>query len=213
MNKLEFFRKVTPELIGMGYHFDANEFSKDDVQGGGKEHIIRKAIDLIGELASLPAVASGLNPVFKSDAFRKDIDKVYEYAELVFYKFVLSQPVIVALVDADDKSSPELINLAREFDQSILSFLKHTGRLGIVKMGATGILFFVFSDADRTERFIQNDQKKCKISHVWKKTYVVPWAIDLSTGIIHRHSGIPYVPGVLNRAKLEKRVFASSLPE
>jgi hypothetical protein len=143
---------------------------------------------------------------------------VHEWATVVCFKYVLAQPVVVAVVEADQLAHDEIINLAHRFDEVVLEMLDVTGRLGGVKVGGiqllkgtrlsvTGIILFVFFDHTLASAFVGRTQKRCKIWHFLKKTWVLPWGIDVSKKIVISHSGFPFLPSVLSQDYLQKEIF------
>ena len=136
----------------------------------------------------------------------------------VALKYVLAQPVILAVVEADQLTQEAMIALARRFDEVVVEMLDVTARLGGVKIGslelykgtrlsATGIILHVFFDRRAVSTFTERTQKRCKILHLFKKTWVLPWAVDVSNKIVISHRGLPFLPGVISRDYLEKEIF------
>jgi hypothetical protein len=74
----------------------------------------------------------------------------------------------------------------------------------------TGIILFAFFNHAQASSFIENGQQRCKIQHFWKKTWVLPWTVDIPAKQIKRHSGLPItVRQILSADKLIEDVFGA----
>jgi hypothetical protein len=166
------------------------------------------------ELTSVIRTAAQFSPVgslqsvFDQASLQRHLDKVHEWAAAVWYKYVLSQPVVVAVVEADRLGHEEIIGLARRFDNVVLEMRDVTGKLGLTRLSVTGIILLVFFDHAAATTFVERTQRKCKIWHFFKKTWVLPWLVDVSNKSVKSHAGLPFLPGVLNADHLQKQIFA-----
>ena len=153
-----------------------------------------------------------LPPVFNQDTVQQRLNKIRDYAALVCFKYVLAQPVIVAVVEADQLAHEESIKLASRFDQAVLEMLEFTGKFGGTRLSVTGVILFTFFDHALASSFIEETQEKCKIGHFWKKTWVLPWIVDIPNKEIRPHAGLPVTlgDGVLCAHKLVEDVFGAS---
>jgi hypothetical protein len=70
-----------------------------------------------------------------------------------------------------------------------------------------GIILNVFFDHTSASTFVERSQKKCKILHFFKKTWVLSWAIDVPNKTVINHRGLPFLPGVISRELLQKEIF------
>ena len=134
------------------------------------------------------------------------------WATVVCFKYVLGQPGIVAVVDADQLADEELVDLANRFDKIIVEMLDVTAKmavgLGSVRLGSTGILLFVFFNSASASHFAERTRKKCKILHFFKKTWVLPWVVDVANKTVSSHRGFPlFMSVVLNRDHLQRDIF------
>ena len=74
----------------------------------------------------------------------------------------------------------------------------------------TGIILFAFFNHASALSFIESTQEKCKIQHFWKKTWVLPWTVDLPAKQIKRHAGLPMiVRQILSADRLIEDVFGA----
>ena len=100
-------------MLDTGFQLDADSFSKYHVED--EQHFknfkkgvkgLKIAANIAGVILNIDipnlALAFELNPVFESQSFRQDMMKIYPLTNTVFYKFVMSQPVIVPIIDGDD---------------------------------------------------------------------------------------------------------------
>lgn len=229
MDKETFYRKLIPALLRSDFRLRARDLSQEDVSTDRDQlsSSIRKAAQLAPSIVSaitgveLPEGITDLHPVFDQEAVQQRLDKVRERAAVVCFKYLLAQPVIVAVVEADQLAHEEIINLANRFDEVILEMLEFTGKMGGIKLGgihlggtrlsATGIVLLVFFDHALASSFIESTQERCKIQHFWKGTWVLPWVVDVPNKIVSSHSGLPFLPGVLSRDYLQKEVFQEPL--
>jgi len=170
-------------------------------------------------LTSLPG-GYVLHPYFEQEGVQKILDDVKAFSVWIGLKFTLDQPVLVAIVDAENHSADEQVDIAAAFDRAILQMLDYSAtmggltlgkfKIGGVKMSSTGILLYTFFDPSAAVHFGSSTQSRCKIMHFWKKTNVVPWVIDVVANEVKGHSGLPLIlPQLLNKEKLARSIAAS----
>ena len=153
-----------------------------------------------------------VHPVFDREAVQHRLNAVRNWATVVCFKYVLGQPGIVAVVEADRLADDEFVSLANRLDSVIVEMLDVTATMSVgpgrVRLGSTGILLFVFFDPAAASRFVGRTQQRCKIRHFWKKTVVLPWLIDVSHKTVSRHRGLPlFMSVVLDWDVLQKEIF------
>ncbi len=211
MDKEIFYRKLAGALQHEGFRLEAGDASQDGVSRDRDQTLstIRNAAEMV-----MP-----LHPAFDREAIRKHLDTVRDWAAVACFKYVLGQPVIAAAVEADRLADEELVKLAKRFDQAIVEMLDVTSimgssirigrsRLGGVRLSSTGIILFVFFDHASASLFAERVKKKCKIWHFWKKTWVLPWIVDVANKTVSSHGGIPFFMSVvLNCDRLQKEIF------
>jgi len=209
-----FYRKLVQALHSSGFLLRASDLSDGDLSTDRDElSRIARAI------ARLPSPAgSGIHPFFDEETVQQRLDKMHDWAAIVSFKYVLAQPVLAAGVEADRLASDEIVNLVHRFNGIVLEMLDVTGRLGGTKLGGfqiskgirlsvTGIILFIFFDPALASTFIERTQRRCKILHFFKKTWVLPWMIDVSSKIVSSHRGLPFLPGVLSRERFQQEIF------
>jgi len=217
MDRETFYPKLIQALLHSDFRFRASDLSQEDLYTDRDElaSFVRMATQ------SAPSIFGAIHPVFDQEAVQQRLTKLREYAAVSCFKYVLAQPVIVAVVEADQLAHEEIIKLANRFDEVISEMLEFTGKMGGIKLGgiqlggtrlsATGFMLLVFFDHTLASSFIEITQKRCKIHHFWKKTWVLPWVVDVSNRIIvSSHAG--FLPeslsaGVLSRVYLQKEIF------
>jgi len=223
MERKAFYEKLLTAMFRLNFHLDPENFAKyhvdedeeaiaSSIRSGIKVlKVVTKIAGVIFDI-DIPSSVMELNSVFQKESFRTDITQFYPLTDTIFYKFVLSQPVILAVFEADSYTSTDFNTRYKHFDEIILTFTKHTGELGRgfikEKLGVTGIMLFVFFDSYKAREFLRQ-QKNYKKLHMSKKTWVLPWVIDAAASKVISHPGLPWMPGVLDREKLEKDIFGA----
>ena len=156
---------------------------------------------------------------FSQDAMQHGLDEIRLFVDIVGIKYVAAQPVIIAIIDADELNNDYLITLAERFATAIYRLVAVSGRIGGVgrgqhKFGAArlpvwGIFMPVFLDHARASNFGKEAQSKCKNFGFGKKNIVLTWVFDVSVKVINRHSGAPFLGfgSLLNTDKLVHDVF------
>ncbi len=210
MDRADFYAKATKALTSFGWNCGAEEFSEEDADIG----LFGRTMNVLSAIG--PPGAGSLNSDVDEEQFNKDLDSVRTYTDVACYRYVASQPTLLAFVDGDAQQGNEWVDLARRFQTSVVGFAEHAGYLGPkwpkwarTKLGAFGILVFVFSDGTRAGEFNQTYKKKCRIWNLWKKVQTYGWSVDLEADVIERHAGMPLV-GVLDPKKLSEAVFGES---
>lgn len=227
MDRRLFYERLIRAMYNETFRLDPEAFSRHDLESDqdllsagvrkGLEHL-----DIVVEVAGLlldvdiPDSAVGtLDPVFDKESFHQDMRKLYPLTSTVFYKFLLAQPVIAPIVDADTYTSEDFHSMTDRIDRILLDFVKHTASYTTgkwifkseVKMSVTAIVLYVFFDSEKAERYISTEQSNCKRFSMRNKTWLVPWAVDVSAAKVQAHRGLPILRPVLNSRKLEAAVF------
>lgn len=225
MDQEVFYPKLVQALVDQHYGFNARQFSAADIE---REHdrlsaAIRaatrfgpKIVNAVAGL-SIPASAFELHPVFSAEGVQEKLDEIREHSILSCFKFLLSQPIVISVVDADGLPESDIRGLVTRFDEAVIGMLEFTGKMGGIKLGsktfgatklsATGIMLFVFFDRASRDRF-STMQGELKVQHFLKKTWVLPWMVDTEAERITRHPGLPIiVPQILDAEKLSQFVF------
>jgi hypothetical protein len=200
VDKKAFYQKLTQAILRLNFRLRASDLSEAGLSD-------RDDLNSIATTAAQLSPISTIHPVAGQESMQQHLNKVHEWAAVVCYKYVLAQPVIVAAVDADRLGQAEAIRLAKQFDDIVLEALDVTGKLGRTRLSVTGIILFIFFDHALATTFIERTQKRCKIWHFFKKTWVVPWVVDVSNNTVTSHTGLPFLPGVLSRDSLQKEIF------
>jgi hypothetical protein len=214
MDKETFYRKLIQALFRSGFVLRAGELSNENLS---KDRDTLSSVSrMIAQFA--PAGFADIHPFFDQEFVQKCLNEVRDWATVVTLKCVLGQPVILAVVDADKLTQEAMFGLAKRLDKAVVEVLDVTARLGGVKignfqlykgtrLGATGIILRVFFDQMSASAFIEQTQKRCKILHLFKKTWVLPWAVDIPNKVVSSHRGLPFLPGVINRDDLQDEIF------
>lgn len=210
VNKDVFYSKLIEALIKSDYRFNAYDFSKKDIDPSltvSALKVTRLILSYVTKVHFAPTNFK-IHPIFDQEVVQKKLDKIREYGALVCFKYVLAQPIIVTVVGADGLSQGQIVELAHKFDESIIEMLEFTGKIGSTKGSVTGLLLLVFFDNSSASKFDEETQKKCKIKHFWKKTVILPWAINVPAKDLKKHSGMPIITNqLLNTNELVKSIF------
>ena len=135
------------------------------------------------------------------------LDKLRGSAQSIFLKFVLAQPVIVTVVEADKLQHEKIIDFSRQLDGVVSEMRDLTGRIRGARLSVTGIILSVFFDPQSASSFVERSQAKCKIQHFFRKTWVLPWVLDVARKTVNSHRGLPFLPGVIDKSYLQDAIF------
>jgi len=228
MNQNAFYNKLIKALVRADFRLREQDISPQDTEADRAPlpSSVRMALKLTPRIfeiftdLELPEGATDLHPFFDSRGIQNRLDRIRDYAEIVALKYVLTQPVVLCVIEADTLTNDQIVEISCQFDQVVVDMLEFSGKIGGLKIGslhlggtrlsATGIMLIAFSNHERASKFRNEAQDKCKIHRFWKKTWVVPWIIDLSSNEIIPHRGLPFLPGVINKDAIQKDVFANA---
>lgn len=212
MTEKEIFEKIIKSLIKQNYKIDPNSITYNDINEDTDplSKRIRLGIEAINFLAKIFDIdfEPEIKSAFKYDKFQEDLKKIYPITNYVLFKYVLSQPIIIALVKADDLTTNDFKTITTEYDKLMLQFREHTGKMFGTKLSVTGLIFFIFSDSDKAFEFENKYQDENKIWHFWKKTWTITWAIDTTKKRVVKHKKLPILIGnIIDAKKLETEIF------
>ena len=196
VNNKAFYQRLIQVLLQSGFRLRATDLYKDASKDrGALGSIIRIGIRKV--IADVP-------PDFDQDGVQQHLNKVREWAAVACLKYILSEPYIAVVVEADQLAHEGIIKLANRFDKILWKI--PTGKLSSVKLPAVGIMLLVFFDHTLASTFIERTQERCKIRT--GRTWVLPWVIDVSSKTVSSHPGLPWLgPGILRRTYLQREVF------
>jgi hypothetical protein len=134
---------------------------------------------------------------FNSQGVHQSLSEIRSYVDLVCFRYCYSQPVVIAVVEADSLDNNYKKAIFEEFDQAMDSFREFTSSMkvgfGSVKMSVTGIILWSFFSTKPAQKFgidIQNDLRRM---HFWKKVNTLSWVVDLEQREIKKHEGLPLI--------------------
>ena len=218
MDKNNFFVKLITSLTNQGYRIDEQVFNANYNQveqynktGAVKTNLALGAVEvlsaMLGNHISFSDVSLESQNIDEKE-FMEDIRKSHSITPYMLYRFVMAQPIIIGLIDGDNLESYEYLNIMKEYDSVILNFRKYAGKSNGQRLGVYGLLFFVFSNVDKSIEFEQKHVIENKISHFWKKAYTLPCGIDISHKNIIKYKGIPFLlSNIIDYKRLEKELF------
>jgi hypothetical protein len=129
-----------------------------------------------------------------------------EMTELTAYKTVVADTIMICAVDGDEV-------LANDFPGAMDALY---GVIDNVKKECTGLLrgamyfiiLFIFDDPAKSNEFQENYMVSLKKWELWKKTFTLPWVIDVTSSRVIPHSGPPWAMSIVLSAKyLEGSIF------
>lgn len=207
LEKKVFYEKLILTLLNSDFQMDTERLEYSQEADAKLTKYALKMANNIAEAFLGNIHTSKIHSVFDQKEFKKDMGQFEQFTDLVFYKYVMTQPVIMPIVDADSMKDSDFKIMCEKFDEILLNFRKHTGKIGGTSLSVTGIVLFVFTNGDKAREFLNCQSKNCKIGHFFKKTWVLPWVADVSTGKIHDHSGLPFLPGVISKNDVQRNIF------
>ena len=233
MNLENFYTKIIESLVHSGFLFSAKDFSTDlqnDVNQK-TDNLIKKTeiITKIVQKVSMPIIEDALDidvPSkmykpntkidfnFNSDGFQNSLNEIKEYVDFVCFKYVYSQPVIVAVIgDSEHLTKQQKENIFLKFDQAMLSCREFTSSMKAgfsdVKMSVTGILLWSFNNTSSSQQFFETTQAGLTKMHFWKKVNTLSWYIDIEGKRVCKHKGLPIiVDSILNVEEFKKFLFS-----
>ncbi len=145
---------------------------------------------------------------FDAEQFLQDINCLSELSNYVFFKFIITQPYFLILVESDMFDKSDFINFCDRYLKLVNQLRHHSGTVQGTRLGALGIVFFVFRDSERADRFNREWRKKCKKSSFFKKTSVFPFTVNLESKTISGVYDNMFVKQILDSRKLSEEVFS-----
>ncbi|GAB4188779.1 MAG: hypothetical protein Fur006_29430 [Coleofasciculaceae cyanobacterium] len=216
--KEEFNTKLISALSECGFLFSAKDFIENEDL---KQENLRRTKGLIKKTELwykvstkivIPVIETSLDFSIPSNKFRtsakiefdfnsrgvqESITKIRNDVDLVCFKYCYSQPVIVAIVEADSLNGDDKKRIFDKFDQAMNAFREFTSSMKVnfanIKMSVTGIILWNFFNADFAQTFSTDMQNELRKMHFWKKVNTLSWVIDVKRSEIRKHSGLPLI--------------------
>lgn len=210
--------RVLRGLADCGFAFNARDFTEAKQLTDHK-----RTEEFLGWLeaakkVALPVLESTLNVQipdwdgprmsfeFDGPGFQEILDRLSRLVDLVCFRYVLSQPVVVGVIyDSGARANREAV--CDGFDSAMDAFRNHTATMGHTKMSVTGILLWCFATSEDAHSFTVQWQEKLRKRHFWAKMNTVSWCVDLQAGKVSKHKGIP----IIVRAVFDTGQFERSL--
>jgi hypothetical protein len=134
---------------------------------------------------------------FNATGFQSSLNEIRNFVDIICFKYVVSQPVIAAIMFADDLIMSQEDLIFKKFDEAILACQEFTSSLHVgiakVKMSVTGIILWCFLDPTKAKSFDTNLKGKLKKWHFWRKVMTLSWCVDLQKNSLSKHSGPPII--------------------
>ena len=198
------YERIIKSLVECDFLFSANDFSADR-QKADSEYT-RKFIGVLNNLL-LP-----IRLRFGGEEFQKSLDGIRTYVDIVCFRYVLSQPVITAVVFADALTDAQQEIIFRHFDDATLkcrTFTSSMGRVISTKLSVTGIILWCFVLTPGAQRFIDGRKAKLRKMHFWEKVNTLSWCVDLGNGTLTKHNGLPLILNSVFDAKTFARCLSA----
>jgi len=213
MNREDFYAQLTHALVDLDFRFSAADFpqalASQDTDGLARA--IRLGVTLLPRLApDLSSFMFKLNSFFDPPGVQRELDSIRQCVDMVCFKYLLSQPIIIAVVDGDRVRNEEALAVTDRVDATLLKFRKYTGTLGFTRLSVTGFTLWVFFDSAAAQSFKCDWQAKCKRFHMWQQTWLLPWTVDVTQREVVKHPGaLPVIiPQILSTKSLAARLFS-----
>ena len=222
-----FYRKLVAGLSELDFAFRESDLSQDDVEQD--DETVAASVRAATQFApaALQALTGttiaglfSIDPVFDSDALEEGLRPVRVDASLVAFKYLLAQPVILAVVEADELEPDDAIAIAGRFDTALQGLRPLSAMMGGVtlwgwRFGGTrgsvaGFLLYTFFDSEKAAKFRERTQRRCKVVRYWRKTLALPWVCDVAKREVHAHRGLPWTLTALGANGLQTAVFDSN---
>lgn len=207
---------VLRALVECGFLFSARDFTPDRKREDAEATVRltakaeawvraagRRAIPVIESTlqVSLPRVKLSpvANPEFDFDAagMQESLTAVRRYTDLVAFRYAYSQPVVAAVVFADELEGDRREAVFRKFDEAVLDFRRFSSTvragLGKVRLSVTGIILWCFERSEYAREFEDREKDRLRAMHFWKKANALSWSVDLQDGRLTKHKGLPWI--------------------
>ena len=122
------------------------------------------------------------------EAFDRDLKLVDDLKEglITSYAYLAGALSVSIILNADDMSDSEIMDLFKRFDKLIVNNIRHhAGRdANDNRLGTYGTIYFIFAESSKARRFNDNLLKKCYESHLIKSAYTSAVTIDCQSGTL-----------------------------
>lgn len=215
--------RVLRGLADCGFAFNAHDFTEAKQLSER-----RRTEEFLGwlkaaEKIALPVIGSTLNVHipgweitwgqrinfhFDGPGFQGVLDDISRYVDLACFRYVLSQPLIVGVI-YDSRTGVDPKAVFENFDSGMRAFRNHTATMAGTKLSVTGILLWCFATSRDARTFTVQWQEKLRRMHFWAKTNTLSWSVDLESGKVSKHKGIPIiVKSVFDTVQFERSLKA-----
>lgn len=208
--------RVLRALVECGFLFSARDFTPDrkreDAEATARLTAKTEGWMRAAGRYAIPVVESALNvnlprvklrpaanPEFDFDAagVQESLSAVRRYTDLVAFRYAYSQPVVAAVVFADDLEDDRRGAAFRKFDEAVLDFRRFSSHIragfGKVRLSVTGIILWCFQRSRHAREFEQRQKERLRAMHFWKKANALSWSVDLQDGRLIKHKGMPWI--------------------
>ena len=149
--------------------------------------------------------AFDVEPRFSATLVDASLRETRGFAVYSGFKFMLGQPVFVAVIDGDLARSHDLRAIGDHLDEITQSMLGTSAKSFGVRLGSFSVPIFAYDVLPDLAEWAEIKPLVRRI-RVWKKTQVLPWAIG-ADGLVMKHGAFPHLTaGVLSADELTRGV-------
>jgi hypothetical protein len=216
--KSAFYQKLVRTLVASGFRFSRNDLIGDawasDKAAFGLFDAGMNLAGLVGSVVGLNLPDLLLDSHYDSDGVYRELEQSRADATMIALRYLAAAPLVVSVVEADQRTDVELVAVARRFHEGVKRMKKFTYSMGFTKGPSYGVILFVFFDRTHLQRLNESTMSRCRHWAYFGKTCVAPMVIDVSSRRVESHAGVFVVAawgfptGQTFQAKLFGRVKA-----
>jgi hypothetical protein len=206
MEKTEFRSRVMSTWHSRKYFFDDDfdeEKSIQRVSTGYKILATSSALVAGGLISALGTKSAS----FSDEEVRTEMSKLKKLVDLAGIRLDTGAVSLALFVYADNLSDDQMIGRSVMIRDQMKSFKNFSMRLMLSKMGVYASVFHIFEDSSKAFHFRQSVQAGCKHMEMFKKSYVLPWGIDLSAKSVWAYKGLPLLS--IKPEEIEAKLFCN----
>ena len=201
-----FYDQLIANVLNLDFMPNVDQFTEEklNVAGTKADRMMMKAAEILTQHAAhTKQKFAKIQGVFDREGVDRELERLHALTPFAFFKYDLAQPIVLVVIEADALKVADFQRITKELVEATLRFIPMTGKIKNVKLGVFLMAIYVFTNAKKADSFAEKVQKSCKVWKFWKKSWVVPWAIDAQTTTLRKHKGLPILtPSLLDAKKL-----------
>jgi len=205
MDKTIFKARAISTFQILKYFFDEDFDKGDSIQrvSTGRKVLLSGAFFVAGGIISALGTKSS---IFSDDDVAAEMRKLSNCCDFVGIRLDTGTVMLALFIYADDMADDAKIGKSVMIKDQMKSFKDFTMKMAWSRMGVFAKVFYVFFDSDKAFHFRQSVQEHCKHSECFKKTYAVPYGIDVPAKSVWAYKGLPL--NSLKLADIETGLFS-----